>query len=216
MIYKKIAKLLNCYIAKSKKNNSTIQQYNNLKPQGGFTLIELMVVLSVTAVLGTLGIAGFVTYNQIQAVQSAANDLVTVLNIAKSRSQSQVKPSGVACSTNSSGVIRVLKGHIVTVYQGGAAATKNKYKVEAICSLAADLDVCDYDRTVSVIALKSLPSKIEFKSPTNPKVYCFPTLIGGVRDGNGDELTEAGEITLSGYGREKTIEIDSAGGIRIQ
>lgn len=184
----------------------------SIRKSRGFTLIELMVVISITAVLGSLGIAGFVIYGQIQALQSSANDLVTVLNIAKSRSQSQVKPTGAACSSTFG---RVLKGHKVTVVTSGN--NKNKYRVDAICSPATDLAVCVGNRTVNVIALKSLPAKIEFRSPTNPRVYCFPTLIGGVKTETGGPMPAGGgKIILDGFGRTKTIIIDPAGGIIIQ
>ena len=59
-----IAKLLNCYIARSTKSNSTIQQYNNIKPQRGFTLIELLVAISIIGVLASFLLANFVGVRQ--------------------------------------------------------------------------------------------------------------------------------------------------------
>ena len=48
---KKIAKLLNCFIATIEGNNLTMQQCNNRKSQKGFTLIELLIVIAVIGVL---------------------------------------------------------------------------------------------------------------------------------------------------------------------
>lgn len=59
-----IAKLLNCYIARSKKSNLTIQQYNNIKLQRGFTLIELLVAMSVIGIFSSLLLANFVGVRQ--------------------------------------------------------------------------------------------------------------------------------------------------------
>lgn len=50
---KRIAKLLNCYIAMPENNNLTIQQYNNHKFPKGFTLIELLIVIAVLGILVT-------------------------------------------------------------------------------------------------------------------------------------------------------------------
>lgn len=59
-------KLLNCYIAKLLKNNSTIserkraitiQQFNNSSL--GFTLIELLIVISIIGILASLTLASF-------------------------------------------------------------------------------------------------------------------------------------------------------------
>jgi len=50
-INKKIAKLLNCFIATTEKNNLTMQQCNNRKFCKGFTLVELLVVIAVVGIL---------------------------------------------------------------------------------------------------------------------------------------------------------------------
>lgn len=55
-----IAKLLNCYIARNKKNNLTIQQYNNVRLQSGFTLVELLSSIIVLVAVGSV-IAGIIT-----------------------------------------------------------------------------------------------------------------------------------------------------------
>lgn len=144
--------------------------------QKGFTLIELMVVLSVTAVLGTLGIAGFVIYNQIQVLQSATSDVVTVLNLAKSRAQSQIKPSG--CTGE-------LSGYNVVI------TTPRTYTLYVRCS-----------SDVKIGQDKLLPESLSFELS---KSFFFPIQIGGVE--------KDGQIVISGYGKEKTIMINSFGGI---
>lgn len=183
MIFRKIAILLYCYIAGNKKNKLTIQQYNNHKLRG-FTLIELMVVLSVMAFLGTLGIAGFTTYNQIQILQSATNDVAAVLNLAKSRAQSQVKPFALCSSSET------LAGYKVEIL-----APKN-YTLYLRCS--------GNDRKVEEEA-KALPSNVSFKASIS---FFFPIQTGGVQ--------AAGQIIISGYGHNKTVTVNSLGGVSIQ
>ena len=187
MIFRKIAKLLYCYIAGDKKNNLTIQQYNNHNPRG-FTLIELMVVLSVTAVLGTLGIAGFTTYNQIQILQTSTSDVVSVLNLAKSRSQSQVKPSALCSSSGS------LDGYKVEIL-----APKN-YTLYLRCNESGS----PTDRQVDEKA-KILPQDLNFGSNVS---FFFPVRKGGVQT--------SGQVVISGFGRSKTIVVNSLGGVSVQ
>src|SRR3989344_5954196 len=67
------------------------------KDGAGFTLIELIVVFSIFSILSALGLASFVTYSRAQAVTTERNNLIQTLNVAKSRAQSQVKPS--TCTT---------------------------------------------------------------------------------------------------------------------
>ena len=61
-------KLLNCYIAKLFKNNSTISERKRVitikQSHSGFTLIELLIVISIIGILATLTLA---SYNGAQA-----------------------------------------------------------------------------------------------------------------------------------------------------
>ena len=185
MIFRKIAKLLNCYIAGNKENNLTIQQYNNYNPQKGFTLIELMVALSITAVLGTLGIAGFVSYNQNQVLQASTSEVVTMLNLAKSRAQSQIKPS--VC-------IGDLSGYKVAISFPGT------YALYVRCSISSDKKIAEQD--------KQLPAKLSFSSGSDLFIF-FPVHTGGAQVSGADDQF----VISSSDGKTKTIKINSLGGV---
>lgn len=60
--------------------------------QRGFTLIELLVVISIMVVLSVMGIAGFISYSRNQVIVTATQEVASLLNVAKSRAQSQVRP----------------------------------------------------------------------------------------------------------------------------
>lgn len=152
--------------------------------QKGFTLIELMVVLSVMAILGTLGIAGFTTYNQVQILQSATSDVVSVLNLAKSRAQSQIKPSSLCPAGTLTGYSVIIAGN-------------KKYTLHLRCSSTGDIKISEQD--------KILPQGLSFDS--NPSFF-FPIQTGGVQ--------AAGQIVILGFGRSKTIIVNSLGGVSSQ
>lgn len=153
--------------------------------QKGFTLIELMVVLSITAVLGTLGIAGFTVYNQIQILQTATSDVMSVLNLAKSRAQSQVKPSALCSSSET------LDGYAVEIL-----ALSKKYPLYLVCSGS-------YKPVVE--EAKTLPKGVSFDA--NKSLF-YPIQRGGAQD--------ADEIVISGYGRSKTVTVNSLGGVSVR
>ena len=55
-----------------------------LRKQAGFTLIELMVTLSVLAILLAIAVPNYITFIQNARLTGQANDLVTALNYARS------------------------------------------------------------------------------------------------------------------------------------
>jgi Tfp pilus assembly protein FimT len=74
-----------------------------------------MVVIGIIAAIASFGIAAYSEYNNAQSLQSAARDVATMLNTAKSRSLSQVKPS--VCG------VSVLSGYQVDLSVGGRGYT---------------------------------------------------------------------------------------------
>lgn len=62
----------------------------------GFTLVELMVTLTVVAILGAVAVPSFRTFLQNQRRSSAVSDLVLALNLARSEAVKQNTAAGVA------------------------------------------------------------------------------------------------------------------------
>ncbi len=167
-------------------------QSSKFKVSRGFTLIELMVVLSIIAVLGTLGIAGFTAYNKVQILQTSANDLAATLNLARSRALSQVK-IGTNCSN---------QNNSLDSYEVQTTSVTNSYSLVIHCSngLSSFFDV---------IYSKSLPANISFDVSTSPISYLFPVLKGGV--------TASGQIVIKdNNNNHKNIIVNSLGGVSIQ
>lgn len=168
-----------------------ITAYSKLRNSKGFTLIELIVVFSVIATLSVVGIASFVSYSRAQTLQQATNDFIGVLNSAKARSASQVKPTPTCPSSST------LQGYSVTVTLTGNA---NTYALNVICS-----------GVTTIISTHTLPNGVTFNlatssPPTTTTNIRFSILTGGV--------TGTGNVVLYSYGSTKTVTINSVGGIQ--
>lgn len=160
----------------------------------GFTLLELLVVFVIIAIISTVSLAAFVSYNKIQTVKSAAFDVISLLQDAKSRTQSQVKPSIVACNSNT------LDGYEVRIcgLTGSLCNTQNTYELYVRCG-----------NLTSKLSTKTLPTNVAFDSATTTSTqYIFKVLSGGV-DG-------AGSIGITGYGNTLKVTVTQQGAISLE
>ena len=164
-------------------NSLPAGRQGQLSTRKGFTLIELIVVISVAAILSVIGIAAFVSYNQTQSLNTAAADIASMFSLAKSRAASQAKPS--ACSS------QTLSGYQILI-----VIDDKTYELNAICP-----------PVTSLILRNTLPNPITFSS-ADPTTYFFPVLIGGL------SASGTRTIVLSGFGKTKTITVDSLGNAR--
>ncbi len=128
-----------------------------MKKNLGFTLVELGIVISIFAILTTLGIASFVDYSRSQILQNDTYELVTMINFAKSRAFSQAKPD--VCSTQS------LDGYKVVVDEAGGS-----YELDVVCAgNIYKISEANFNQGVSV-----LPEE------TTSTSFYFPIMSGDV------------------------------------
>lgn len=149
----------------------------------GFTLIEILVVFSVMAVLSIIGVASFVAYNQTRELHTSALDLVSILNVAKSRSQTQVKP--VACG------VQKLLGYQVTLCGVGGSACLGP---DAGNARAYELQVLCQDLTLPPIQSRMLSPGLSFDTATQP-TFIFPIFTSQVNL-SGGPLTSSTTIQI--------------------
>jgi prepilin-type N-terminal cleavage/methylation domain-containing protein len=70
--------------------------------RGGFTMIELIVTMSVVAILAAIAIPSFVAISQGERRIAEVNDMVLALNYARSEAVKQNSPTGVSVTANGS------------------------------------------------------------------------------------------------------------------
>lgn len=178
--------------------------------QLGFTLIELIVVFSIIAVLSLIGVAAFVSYSRVATLQSASSDLSSMLILAKSRANSQVKPLSTQIPQCNSQT--VLNGYKVVICPTATSNvicdSANSYVLGVVCATSSCSDSLCSNIIPQKIQESILPKDITFDSGTTSTLFFFPIISGGVGG--------AGKIILDGYGNQKTITVDSTGGVEMQ
>lgn len=167
---------------------------NNSKSPRGFTLLELIIVVALVSSLSIAGIVAYRDYSQRQSLETAADDLAAVIQLAKSRAISQVKPSD--CGTQS------LDGYRINIPFFSAP----EYTISAICEgNAYDIKTFKLARGIKfdADATTILPGIV---SETG---IFFPIITLGVQGG--------GDIVLKGQSNKKVkVSVDSVGTIRVQ
>lgn len=90
--------------------------------QRGFTLIELLVTLSIAAILLTVAVPNFITFVQNSRLATQANDVVTMLNYARSEAvkrNQRITVCSRATNTSCAGTTNWDSGLLVFVDSNG-------------------------------------------------------------------------------------------------
>ena len=116
----------------------------------GFTLIEIIVSVTLLLLLSGLFIANYTGFNNSQTVKKAASDLVANLRAARTKAASGVKPSS-GCDT-------------LTGYQVRFPITSpyNTYKTQAFCETGAVGPTITYTLPAGVNFFLPLPASVIF------------------------------------------------------
>lgn len=194
------------------KKLKTIKQVISVKPfrlgksGAGFTLIELIIAISVIAIISTFGLASFVSYSRAQTLNAAVLDLSTLLNKAKSRAQSQsiqdASGNNSRCGNYSFVGYKVVLCGIPEV----PCLSSSDYELDIVCS----------NNTTSLIESKKFPNdKITFDSVnTTSTSFLFRAFVGGVSFSAG--ASGSRKVRVNGYsGAYKEITVDPTGNISV-
>jgi len=190
-------------MAKSKwqRAKSIFFNYNRIHTSG-FTLVEMLVTFAVLASISAASAVSFVTYNKSQTLSNTTKDIQQLLAVAKSKTQSQVKPP--SCEN------RALVGYEFRVC-GGAITCETRslggdYELVAICAGDGGQPYIVQTVPAKNAPPKKLPQGITFDPSSLGSSYQFKILTGGV--------VRNGTIILKGPDRSsKEITVDKRGNI---
>lgn len=128
----------------------------------GFTLIEILLAMSMVLLIASGSFIGFKSFNQQQALSSTWDTLRNNFNEARSNAASQVIRTNVC---NSPG--QTLVGHQLNFYT-------NSYDLVEVCRTAGGAE------STPVIKTIPLPPGITFNPVPNPAFIRFVVLTGGI------------------------------------
>jgi Tfp pilus assembly protein FimT len=153
----------------------------------GFTVVELLIILSLIALLFSLGVSQYNRFNRSQALAKAKGELVSNLRLAQSKAMAAEKPSG--CGENE------LEGHRLEFINN------HSYKLVAVCNCGNDCP--------EVKPSVSFPSSVIKQS--GPDGIFFKVLNRGV------EFIDSQPplvLSLVGSSETQTINLTTAGEIK--
>lgn len=182
----------------------------NFQLSRGFTLIELVVALSVAAILSVSGVFALVSYSRTQTINAAAGEVSTLVTLAKSRASSQIKPPSPQCLPADTLKSYEIKLCGVSGYSclntNNHANSKSYYQMVVNCGTKTFL-----------MSEKKLPSFFMFDN-FSPSSIVFPVLVGGILGGS-DKYIDINQVKNDGSavsgGLHRSIKIDTFGNVTI-
>ncbi len=159
---------------------------SHLSSSEGFTLIELVIVFTIIIILSSVGLASFSSYSKQQALQTAAFDVETMINVAKSRTLSQVKPGDCSGLT--------LEGYEIIFNK-----STGQYNLQVLCG----------GTFFPVPSAKTLPNGIYFDAST---VDSITFTVFGASPSTGGQVI----VKENGLATTKTITVSTLGSITLE
>lgn len=174
---------------------------SHLAFQQGFTIIELLIVMSVLVFLAIPASVSYVSYNKAQQLNNAALEIKTMLLTAQSRAQSVVAPPDQnSCNSN-----HALQNYEVHFCGSGATCQSgDDYDLYANCVGSAVVFITGEGR--------SLPTHSGITLSGAPSTVTFAVLSGAVTSSSPLPVT----ITLSNGTAQRNIIIQKNGVINTQ
>lgn len=193
--------------------------------QKGFTLVELVIVFSIIALLSITGLASFAAFSQRQQLNNAVADLRTILNVARTRTLSQVNGS----TSNYCTAAQQFGGYAVVVCcnDHGSGILQSGCPIAPPCIGSEDYDLYEACVTtngstsntsyVGPIQTGNFPSKVVVATATTARTFLFTPITGAVSYGPGASQS-SGAVTLqlisSSQSVTGTVTVTSVGAIQ--
>ncbi len=153
----------------------------------GFTLIEMVVVLGAMSIITSFSIASLISYSESQLLQSSALDIVSILNVAKSRSSSQVKPT--QCG-----------GQGLSGYRVNVNSATGQYDLSVVCG------------SVYVLSSKKLSRGVHFGNTSSASLL-FPVFSDSTYSSTNivlSKVTDGRQVAVGALGNITVLKGDSS------
>lgn len=154
----------------------------------GFTLIEILIAISIMTILFSLGLAQYMKFNRQQILNQAILTLKSNLVQARDSALAGKK----ACSGTFDGVLVEFRDELGNL-------SDKKYKISASCNDGTDLEL--------IGEIHQYPSEI--KKTGGPEEILFKTLTGGTN------LNEEKTISLFAYEKTAKVKVTPDGNIEL-
>lgn len=159
------------------------------KNNSGFTLIEILVGLTIIGLLFGFGFVSFRDFSRRQALYGTVRNLKGDLRLAQETALAGKKPANSNCNSPNT-----LSGYNYT------SVSDSEYRIEAVCSGG-----------LVVVKTVALPSDVAI-SPPSPNPVRFNVLGNGTNVAPGADALIT--LTQDGTGSQTTVKITSSGEIQ--
>lgn len=168
-------------------------KYNNIHTTSAYTLIEILVGLTIISLLFSFGYVSFRDFSRRETLSGAAKGVQGDLRIAQSLASAGQKPDDPNCNSPAS-----LSGYIFKIL------SSSQYEIRASCS-GGNASLAN--KTVT------LGTGTSFASPfPSPNPILFKTLDNGTNLGSGQNATI--KMVQAGTNNQTTITVSSGGQIQ--
>ncbi len=157
---------------------------NTARKSSGYTLIEIMVALTIISIIFGVGYVAYREFSRRQSLNSAMRSIIGDLQLAQTQAITGTKPKDVVCDSPN-----VLSGYNFEVIE------PNGYKIEAVCSGG-----------VHLVKQVNLANSVELTPPI-PNPIFFKIL------GQGTNVAGSARIDVSSLGVMGAVNITSGGSI---
>lgn len=174
----------------------------------GFTLLEMVVSVSIGLLLTGWVIANYNSHNDVQTLKQAGLTLKNDLRFAQTKALSGEKPTPTPPTPNPTPtpICTQLVGYTVTFCTA-------QYHPQPICTWGAGSQqsyaiqaFCNPEGALGMITTTLLPNGVTF-SPSTPNSFVFKVLA------QGSSLSATTPLTLDGFGKQYIVSVNPDGGI---